>query len=518
MVLLRKPLMLFRKLSLTSLLASILPSALAAQEAASSGVMARIDSAAGVVVNAISAVFFYDVMFWDPGHQLPLVVLWLVLGAVYLTFKMRFINIRAFRHAIDVTRGKFSNPDDAGEVSHFQALAAALSATVGLGNIAGVAIAISVGGPGATFWMITAGLLGMSSKFTEVTLGQKYREVRPDGRLMGGAMFYLSKGLSEMGRSTLGRVLAVLFAILCIGGSLGGGNMFQVNQSMNAIQETMPWLLAQPWLYGLIMATLVGVVIIGGIRRIADVAEKIVPAMVVIYVVAALVILFINAGHIPTAFGSIISGAFTPEAGFGGFIGVLVTGFRRAAFSNEAGAGSAAIAHSAARTPYPVREGVVALLEPFIDTVVVCTMTALVIVITGAYNNPAYADVISSGQGAALTSRAMGEHLSFFPYILSVCVLLFAFSTMISWSYYGERCWSYLFGDGSSRVFQGLFVTFTFLGSIISAQNVLNFGDLMILGMAFPNLVGVLMMSGRVRADLDTYWARFKAGEFRTYS
>ncbi len=499
------------------LLALFSPTALLAQ----GGFMETIDAGAGVLVGWLATVFFYDVIFWDnaatPNQQLPLVVLWLVIGAIYLTFRMGFINFRAFKHAVNVTRGKYSDPSDAGEVSHFQALAAALSATVGLGNIAGVAIAIGIGGPGATFWMIVAGLLGMSTKFTEVTLGQKYREFRPDGRVMGGAMFYLSKGLAEIGWAKTGKVLAVLFSILCIGGALGGGNTFQVNQSMNAIQETIPFLAENGWIYGLIMATLVGIVIIGGIRRIAQVAEKIVPTMVGIYLLAAIYILLVNISVIPAAFGSIISGAFTPEAGFGGFIGVLVTGFRRAAFSNEAGAGSAAIAHSAARTPYPVREGVVALLEPFIDTVVVCTMTALVIVISGAYNNPAYADIVASSQGAALTSRAMGQYLSWFPYVLSICVILFAFSTMISWSYYGERCWAYLFGDHTSRIFQYMFVVFTFLGSIISAQNVLDFGDLMILGMAFPNLFGVFLLSGKVKRDLDSYWDKYKAGEFKVY-
>lgn len=509
----------WRRLPLLLPLLALLPAPrLLAQDAAGGGgFMGAIDAGAGVVVRALASVFFYDVMFWDDEHALPLVVLWLVIGAIYLTFRMGFINLRGFKHAVHVTRGKYSDPNDAGEVSHFQALAAALSATVGLGNIAGVAIAVSVGGPGATFWMIIAGLLGMSAKFTEVTLGQKYREFRPDGKVMGGAMFYLSKGLGEIGLPRLGKVLAVIFAVLCIGGSLGGGNTFQVNQSMNAVQETLPWLLAQPWAYGLGMAILVGIVIIGGIKRIAQVAEKIVPLMCGVYVVGALIILFYNAGAIPNAFGTIFRGAFTPEAGYGGFIGVLVMGFRRAAFSNEAGAGSAAIAHSAAKTPYPVREGVVALLEPFIDTVVVCTMTALVIVVTGAYNNPDYETIRAAQQGAALTSRAMGEHLAFFPYVLSLCVLLFAFSTMISWSYYGERCWCYLFGDGSSRVFQYLFVTFTFLGSIISSQNVLDFGDLMILGMAFPNLLGVFLLSGKVRADLDSYWQKYQAGEFKVY-
>ncbi len=503
--------------SATTLVAQAADTVTMVEEAAPGGIMATVDRAAGVLNGWIGAFFFYDVIFWDETIVLPFVVLWLVMGSVFLTIRMGFINFRAFKHAINVTRGKYSDPNDAGEVSHFQALAAALSATVGLGNIAGVAIAVSLGGPGATFWMIIAGLIGMSAKFAECTLGQKYREVRPDGRVMGGAMFYLSKGLGEMGMGGLGKVLAVIFAVLCVGGSLAGGNSFQVSQSMNAVQESMPFLVAYPWAYGLIMAALVGVVIIGGIKRIAEVAEKIVPSMVGIYVAAAIYIIIDNAAMIPTAFGSIFTGAFTPEAGYGGFIGVLVMGFRRAAFSNEAGAGSAAIAHSAARTPYPAREGIVALLEPFIDTVVVCTMTALVIIITGAYNDPANAALITGNQGAALTSRAFGQHISWFPYILGICVILFAFSTMISWSYYGERCWAYLFGDGQSRSFQILFVTFTFLGSIVSAQNVLEFGDLMILGLALPNLLGVLLLSGRVRQDLDAYWGMYKRGEFKVY-
>ena len=486
-------------------------------EAAEGGLMGTADRYVGELNGVLAAVFFWDVMFWDPEHELPLVVLWLVFGATYLTIRMGFINIRAFKHAINVTRGKYSDPSDQGEVSHFQALAAALSATVGLGNIAGVAIAVSIGGPGATFWMIIAGLLGMSSKFAECTLGQKYRQVRPDGRLMGGAMYYLSRGLGEMGMPKFGKVLAVIFAILCIGGSLGGGNMFQVNQSMNAIQENVPLLNAYPWVYGLIMVLLAGVVIIGGIRRIASVADKIVPFMCGLYVIAALVVIFTNLDAVPAAFSAIIDGAFNPGAAYGGFIGVLVQGFRRAAFSNEAGAGSAAIAHSAARTPYPAREGIVALLEPFIDTVIVCTMTALVIVITGAYANPEYSHIIADNQGAALTSRAFGEHITWFPLILSVAVMLFAYSTMISWSYYGERCWVYMFGDGTTRIYQLLFLVFTFLGSIVTAANVLEFGDLMILGMAFPNLVGVLLLSGKVRRDLDSYWAKYKAGEFKVY-
>jgi AGCS family alanine or glycine:cation symporter len=357
----------------------------------------------------------------------------------------------------------------------------------------------------------------MTSKFTECTLGQQYREVRPDGRVMGGAMQYLSKGLKEKGWPRLGMFLAVMFSILCIGGSFGGGNSFQVNQSLNAMQETFPFLGESPWIYGLFMTFITGLVIIGGIRRIANVADKIVPLMAAVYVGAALVILGMNAARIPWAFGEIIRQAFSPSAMYGGFIGVLVIGFQRAAFSNEAGAGSAAIAHSAARTPYSVREGIVALLEPFIDTVIICTMTALVIVITGAYSNPEYEALRQGAQGAALTSRAMGEQISFFPVILSFAVFLFAYSTMISWSYYGERCWAWLFGDRTSGIYRALFLVCTFLGSVVTSANVLNFGDLMILGMAFPNILGVVLLSGNVRRELDEYWRRLKNGEIRPY-
>lgn len=490
---------------------------LPAAETEATGFMAAVDRAMGRVNAVISSVFFFDIAFWTEDYSIPLAVFWLVLGAIYFTIRMGFINFRAFRHAIQVVQGKYTNPDDEGEVTHFQALAAALSATVGLGNIAGVAIAISIGGPGATFWLIVAGFLGMSSKFAECTLGQEYRQTRSDGRIMGGAMYYLSNGLSEIGMPRLGKVLAVMFAILCIGGSLGGGNSFQVNQSMGALSESIPFLVTYPWAYGLFMAILVGIVIIGGIRRIASVADKIVPAMAAIYIMGCLVVIFTNMEAIPSAFAAIFSQAFTPEAGYGGFIGVLVVGFQRAAFSNEAGVGSAAIAHSAAKTEYPVREGIVALLEPFIDTVVICTMTALVIVVSGAYNNPEYADLVASNNGATLTSRAFGEHITWFPYILSAAVFLFAFSTMISWSYYGERCWAWLFGDGSSQVYRLLFVTFVFLGSIITATNVLDFGDLMILGMAFPNVLGVVLLSGRVRAALDSYWGKYKRGELKRY-
>lgn len=478
---------------------------------------ASLDAAMGRVNGWISSAFFVDLLWWDPEVRVPLVVAWLAVAALYLTLKMRFINIRGFRHAIAVTRGRYTDPREPGEVSHFQALTTALSATVGLGNIAGVAIAISIGGPGAVLWMIIAGLLGMTTKFSECTLALAYREVGPRGHVLGGPMQYLAKGFEERGAPRFGKTLAVLFAVLCIGGSVGGGNSFQVNQSVNALQETVPFLVGQGWIYGLLMTLLVGIVIIGGLRRIARVADKIVPLMTGVYIAAALVVILTHAGNVPFAMGEILRQAFRPDAAYGGFVGVLVVGFQRAAFSNEAGAGSAAIAHAAARTEYPVREGIVALLEPFIDTVVICTMTALVIVFSGAYSNPAYEPLIAGNQGAALTSRAFGETLPVFPYILSFAVVLFAYSTMISWSYYGERCAVWLFGPRASLPYKVTFLVFVFLGSILTATNVLAFGDLMILGMAFPNLVGVYFLSGKLKGMLDEYWEDYRVGRFRVY-
>ncbi|MFG0319587.1 MAG: alanine/glycine:cation symporter family protein, partial [Planctomycetota bacterium JB042] len=419
-------------------------------------------------------------------------------------------------------RGKYDNPGDHGEVTHFQALSAALSATVGLGNIAGVAIAVSIGGPGATVWMIVAGLLGMSLKFTECSLGQHYRRIDADGRVSGGPMHYLRDGLKEKGFGSLGVVLAIVFTIFCIGGSLAGGNSFQVNQSLGILKDRVPFFEEYDWVYGVGMAVMVGVVIIGGIRRIAQTAEKIVPTMCALYVAAALTIIVTHIADVPAAFETMFSAAFTGDAVYGGAIGALIQGFRRAAFSNEAGVGSAAIAHSAARTEYPVREGIVALLEPFIDTVVVCTMTALVIVITGVYDytNPAYTDMVAGKEGAALTLAAFSE-VSFlagwFPWLLMVAVILFAFSTMISWSYYGERCWTSLFGAGSSMAYKMLFLVFVVLGSVISAQNVLEFGDLMILLMAFPNILGLYFLGGVVKRGLDEYETKLKNGEFKVF-
>ena len=457
-------------------------------------------------------------------RQLPLVVLWLVIGAVFFTLSWRFANLRLFRHAIEVVRGRFDNPNDHGEVTHFQALASALSATVGLGNIAGVAIAVGTGGPGATFWMILAGVLGMSLKFTECTLGQKYRKIDAEGHVSGGPMHYLRDGLREVGAGPLGSVLALLFTVFCIGGSLAGGNSFQVNQSLGILKQEVPFFEQNGWVYGVLMAIVVGIVIIGGIRRIAQTAEKIVPAMCGIYVLACLVVILGHAGEIPRAIGEILSGAFESDAIYGGVLGSLILGFKRAAFSNEAGVGSAAIAHSAARTEYPVREGIVALLEPFIDTVLVCTMTALVIVITGVYDpQGAHVELIANNNGAALT-RAAFQSVDFlgvavwFPYVLLVAVVLFAFSTMISWSYYGERCWTNLFGPGSSMAYKILFLVFVVLGSIVSATNVLEFGDLMILIMAFPNILGLYFLRGVVARDLRDYESKLANNEFKVWS
>jgi AGCS family alanine or glycine:cation symporter len=362
--------------------------------------------------------------------------------------------------------------------------------------------------------MIVAGLLGMTTKFTEATLAQMYREIRPDGHIMGGAMEYLSRGLAELGWARMGKALAILFSVLAIFGSLGGGNAFQVSQALSAVQQEVPGLVQQPWIFGVVMAALVGIVIIGGIRRIAHVAEAIVPFMVGIYLLTAIYILAVHAAEIPGVLGLIVSSAFSMEAGFGGLIGVIVQGFKRAAFSSEAGIGSAAIAHAAARTPYPVRQGIVALLEPFIDTVVICTMTALVIIVTGVYDaNGPHAELIASNQGAALTAQAFGSVIDWFPVILSIAVVLFAYSTMISWSYYGERCWTYLFGERFSLVYRIGFLLIVVAGSVTSASNILDFSDLMLLSMAFPNLIALYAFSGRIRQRVDEYIARLRSGE-----
>ena len=467
------------------------------------------------VVDPISAVLFFDVWFWDdlpgdPGVNVPIVVLWLLLGATFFTLRFRFVNLRGFRHGIDCARGRYSRPDDPGEISPFQALAAALSATVGMGNIAGVAVAVGLGGPGTVFWMVVAGFLGMSSKFAEVTLAQMYRTVRPDGHVSGGPMHYLGDGLARLGWPRFGASLAVVFSLMCIGGSLGGGNMFQANQAYAQVASVIPLLDGRAGAigFGLALAFVVGLVILGGIRRIGEVAAVIVPFMCALYIACGMWILLVHAGELGHGLGVIVGQAFTPDAAYGGFVGVLVQGFRRACFSNEAGIGSAPIAHSAAATPEPARQGFVALLEPFIDTVIVCHMTGLVCVVTGAYAHP------EAGSGIAMTSWAFATVFPWFPALLSVTALLFAFSTQISWSYYGEQCWAWLFGVRSSLVYKALFLFFVWFGSVSQLERVIEFSDLMILGMAFPNLAGVVLLSGQVKRELDRYWGKLRAGEF----
>ena len=444
------------------------------------------------------------------------IVVWLALGAVFFTFYLRFISFRGFRHAIDLVRGKYTDPNNPGEVSHFQALTTALSGTVGLGNIAGVAVAISVGGPGATFWMILAGLLGMSSKFAECTLGVKYREVHPDGRVSGGPMFYLSKGLAEKGLGGLGKVLAILFAVCCLGGAVGGGNMFQANQAFAMVAKVAgegSSIASNPAMFGLILAIFVGVVIIGGIKSIAKVTSKLVPLMAGIYLLAALFIILGRIDQLPHAIGLIISGAFSPEGVVGGAIGALIQGLQRAAFSNEAGIGSASIAHSAVKTDTPVTEGFVALLEPFIDTVVICTLTALVIIITGAYANT------EGLSGVDLTSAAFTSVIPWFDGVLMVAVVLFAYSTLLSWSYYGSKAWAYLFGDNIvvEMSFKALFCFFVIVGSVMSLGNVIDFSDSMIFSMSLANILGLYILAPVIKKELEEYWQKLQSGEVKRF-
>ncbi|MEZ5911632.1 MAG: alanine/glycine:cation symporter family protein [Paracoccaceae bacterium] len=476
--------------------------------------------ATGWFVNFIFAPF--------PGTSFPWIVAWLVVAASVFTLYFGFIQFRVIKHSIELVKGDYSDPNDAGEVSHFQALATALSGTVGLGNIAGVAVAIGIGGPGATFWMILAGLLGMASKFTECTLGVKYRNEYPDGTVSGGPMYYLTKGFAERGKPG-GKVLAVLFAIFCILGSFGGGNMFQANQAHQQISGVVG---EYPgWITGVVFAAIVFIVIVGGIKSIARVTEKVVPFMAILYCGTALIIILMNIGNIGWAFGQIFEGAFTGMGIAGGAVGALIQGFKRAAFSNEAGVGSAAIAHSAVRTKEPITEGFVSLLEPFIDTVVICTMTALVIIFTqqlvtdpetGLYvMNEATGRIATVGDtsGVGLTSAAFGSTFAFFPYVLVIAVVLFAFSTMISWSYYGLKAWTYLFGEGSMQElsFKLLFCFFVIVGAAASLGPVIDFSDAAIFAMAVVNIIGLYVLMPIVKREVDSYLSRLKSGEIRKF-
>ncbi|WP_164702780.1 sodium:alanine symporter family protein [Modestobacter sp. KNN46-3] len=476
----------------------------------------QVDNVFAPISEFITGIVFAAVPldFIDEGVELPLIVVWLVVAGIFFTIYLKGFQFRAFGHAIQLIKGKYDDPEDAGEVTHFQALATAVSGTVGLGNIAGVAVAISLGGPGATFWMIIAGLVGMCTKGVECTLGVKYRRVYDDGRVSGGPMYYLSQGLKEKGKGTLGKVLAVLFCIFTLGGAVGGGNMFQANQAFAQAQSVTGG--ADGWLgfgaagavFGLVLALLVGAVIIGGIRSIARVTDKLVPFMAVFYVLACLAVLFSNFTEIPSALWEILRTAFSPEAGFGGVVGVLIQGFRRAAFSNEAGLGSAAIAHSAVKTNEPATEGHVAVLEPFVDTVVICTMTALAIVITGTWADE------TSAPGVETTSAAFATVAGWFPVVLAVAVILFAYSTMLAWSYYGLKASTYLFGESMfvDRTWKLIFCIFVVIGASSTLDAVIGFSDSMIFLMSLPNIIGLYILSRVVKRELFGYRERLAHG------
>tara|TARA_B100000787_G_C16184195_1_gene293629 strand:+ start:309 stop:2099 length:1791 start_codon:yes stop_codon:yes gene_type:complete len=440
--------------------------------------------------------------------KLPFMVIWLILGAIFFTFRFRFINFRGIRHSLQLVRGKYDDPTAIGEVTHFQALATAVSGTVGLGNIAGVAVAVSLGGPGATFWLILAGLLGMSTKFVECTLGVKYRTIEKDGSISGGPMQYLKKGFEKRGFKNIGKVLSVVYAFVIMLAAFAAGSMFQANQATAQLASVLGVDGMAKTFIGIGIAILVGIVIIGGLKGIAKVTEKVVPSMAGLYILMCIIVIGANIDQLGDAFSLIIDGAFSPKAAYGGFLGVLVLGFQRAAFSNEAGLGSASIAHSAAKTKHPVSEGFVALLEPFIDTVVVCTLTALVLIFTGTYEG-------QEATGSALTAVAFGKVIPGASIFLTIAIFLFAFSTILTWSYYGVQAAQSLFGDSKivSNIFKIIFLLTVVLGASIGLGAVIDFADMMFLTLAIPNLIGLYLMSGEVAKDLKEYLAKVKSGE-----
>ncbi len=517
-----------------------------AQSTEKKGLDEKINDWFAPIADVWEQLVLYPIRFTET-FQIPIILIILVGGALFFTLYYAFINIRRMPMAINIVRGKYDDIDKAtvektdlllvdgdipntvrdeakdGEVSHFQALATAVSGTVGLGNIAGVAVAIAVGGPGAAFWMIVCGLLGMSTKFVECTLGVKYRDVDKNGVVYGGPMYYLSKGLAEIKLAPLGKLLGFVFAVLCVGASFGGGNAFQSNQATEQIMSLFQLSGGSSgFIIGLIMAVLVGIVIVGGIKRIAVITEKIVPFMAGMYFLAALFIILYHYNYIGVAFASIFNGAFHPQAGLGGILGVIIVGFQRAAFSNEAGAGSAAIAHSAVKTSYPASEGLVSLLEPFIDTVVICTMTALVIIlfnIEGVFEygagNGGGVLINETGEilgGVGLTTRAFDSVIPNFSILLTIAIILFAFSTMISWSYYGIQAWKYLFGKGkwSDLAYKMLFLAFIVIGASTTLDAVIKFSDAMILALVFPNMIGLVLLSPKVKVEVNRFVKKIK--------
>ena len=459
---------------------------------------------------------FSDLIFFSipvGESELPLIVVWLVLGAIFFTIYLRFINVRGFVHALKLVRGDFADKSDPGEVSHFQALTTAVSGTVGVGNISHVAIAISIGGPGACFWLIVAGLLGMSTKFVECTLGVKYRQINADGSVSGGPMFYIDRGMTALGRPLLGRTLAIYYAVCIMVGCLGIGCMFQSNQAYVQFAAVTGgedgFLATRGWLFGLVLAVVVAAVVIGGIKSIARVTATLVPLMALLYISTALVVIAANAAGIPSAIAAIVVGAFSPQGATGGAIAVMILGFRRAAFSNEAGLGSSSIAHAAVRTDEPVTEGFVGLLEPFIDTVVVCSITSLVITLT--VWQPGQAGTTLSG--VELTSSAFASVVPWFPYPLAVVVILFAVSTMISWAYYGLEGFIYLFGHSRAKalMFNLVFCVFVVLGCAVELQAVIDFSDAMVFAMALANVLALYLLAPTVKVELDRYWERISS-------
>lgn len=507
------PILLFlSSLSLAPLLADEVKAAPAkTEEKTTEGFLANLDENLNSSFQPVSD-FIDDTVFYsipvtkdDKGKdvKMPWVLAWLAIAAIVITIYFKFLNFRSWKLAFKTVKGRYSKSTDPGEITHFQALSAAVSGTVGLGNIAGVAVAVSLGGPGATFWMILMGLFGMASKFCECTLGVKYRTIE-NGRVYGGPMQYLTKGLGEMGLKPLGVILAAFFALMCIGGSFGGGNMYQANQACSQLIAVTggdaSFFNEYRWIFGLILAVIVGLVILGGIKSIATTTAAIVPFMCGIYMVTGLIVIISNIGELGSAFGMILEGAFNPTAIGGGFVGVLIQGIKRAAFSNEAGIGSAPIAHSAVKTKHAASEGIVALLEPFLDTVLVCTTTALVIVMAGTYNDPGL-------EGVQVTSKAFEMSISWFPYLLAIAVILFAFSTMVSWSYYGLQAWTHFFGRSKNAevAYKLLFCGFIVLGSAVSAKSVINFSDGMIFAMSIPNVIAMYLLMPKVKQEYDRF-------------
>ncbi|MHA6801621.1 alanine/glycine:cation symporter family protein [Bounagaea algeriensis] len=495
------------------------------------GVLGYIENLINNAFNPISETFYNFVMGEVTvfGITFPWIVAWLILGATVFTIAFGFIQFRAFKFAIDLVRGKYTSKDEPGEIHHFQALTSALSGTVGMGNIAGVGVAVTVGGAGATFWMILAGLLAMATKFMECTVGVRYRETAPDGTISGGPMHYLRLGLAERIPNRfgigLGRVLSVLAAIMILFFALAGGNMFQANQTFAQLQNVTGGengFLGSDGAavgFGIVLAIVVGIVIIGGIKSVGAVTSRLVPAMALVYILGCLTVIVINFNLVPGAVAEIVTSAFTPEAGYGGAIGVLIVGFQRAAFSNEAGLGSAPIAHSAVRTKYPATEGLVALLEPFIDTVVVCTMTALTIVIAQTqFWRDAQVTAMVTGEdpdGVIVTSHSFATVLPWFPVVLAIAVALFAISTIITWGYYGQRAWMYLFGRGaaSKQVFNVVYCLFVVIGSALTLTSVLNFADAVLFALALFNILGLYIMIPVVREELNKYRGKVRSGE-----